>query len=762
MARNKRNGAAPRRHGSAMTLTPRQCDGGEYIIEMPMAALSTKEKIRSRSHLVGVSVLQKSSIYFSGLSRSRFDSTRSIQTYFAKFGKICKCVVDPRGMPPPYPPPPHAKAGGGNYEVANGESQQQQSPQSGLADLTAYITYSSEKGASCAMREMDASIVDGWRIRAVRATTRYCDDFLQGRHCNNLDCILLHELIKEHQVKEDSSEISGVSDENTSPESARGGHVLNSGEKENCWSSPRQLFTSPNASSCQGMTSHDCKGVLTEVGIFNGQVKQKTTEEERDSSDRNNRGGKNTVSLTTTEVEKKKPSQNIRPNIITPCSIEKIEKDLISASFPQADCSVLTVDLPDQQLFRNPLHRYNGRRTPGRSKAHGSVPIPDPLNGIDNPWDLRSPITINSVSTESPSNCCAVLQEETLPDAITCPDAYTTQRGRGASHLWQKSTMKNHANSSFFSETERPYEKFQSRATSAVLKPTTTSWSGSGFVSLSAPGFETTVGHDRHSYAPTCTSHSPSSMAFSSLLSGRFHEQMQGSFDRCIPSWQTVQQSGVGALNKLHCYTEKLSPFPYPYQSQHSFPHNAQYQYVPLDNRRTGRATPIYPMAFMPNHAAATRADFYSGFHPGHDRHSYAPTCTSHSPSSMAFSSLLSGRFHEQMQGSFDRCIPSWQTVQQSGVGALNKLHCYTEKLSPFPYPYQSQHSFPHNAQYQYVPLDNRRTGRATPIYPMAFMPNHAAATRADFYSGFHPNTHSCQQQTFNHFAMCHFENQWH
>ena len=64
---------------------------------------------------------------------------------------------------------------------------------------SAYITYSNETEAACAILCVDSLLIEGKIIRAFFGTTKYCSYFLNNQICQNSDkCMFLHQLQDEH------------------------------------------------------------------------------------------------------------------------------------------------------------------------------------------------------------------------------------------------------------------------------------------------------------------------------------------------------------------------------------------------------------------------------------------------------------------------------------------------------------------------------------------------------------------------------------
>ena len=127
-------------------------------------SLSSKGRAKCHMHLKGARVLRKNCIIISGLPKCQ------VQEYFVRFGKICQVVERPEGV-----------------EIATSANVDQGSTRGVL------VTFMSERSASLAIREDGKTIGPGNTIGAHFAKIPYCDKFLYGKHCLDLECMYIHE-----------------------------------------------------------------------------------------------------------------------------------------------------------------------------------------------------------------------------------------------------------------------------------------------------------------------------------------------------------------------------------------------------------------------------------------------------------------------------------------------------------------------------------------------------------------------------------------
>jgi hypothetical protein len=131
---------------------------------------SSRGVAATKLHLKGVQIPRKKSIIVSGLSRSTFRSISSVQEYFERYGKICQCVENPKGV--------------WLSEIEKG----------GI-----FITFMSEKSAFLAIRDTaskPANSALGPDVRCRSAHSTHCNEFIREKHCNNLNCVLTHDNVK--------------------------------------------------------------------------------------------------------------------------------------------------------------------------------------------------------------------------------------------------------------------------------------------------------------------------------------------------------------------------------------------------------------------------------------------------------------------------------------------------------------------------------------------------------------------------------------
>ena len=133
--------------------------------------------MKTRSHLFGISVIKRNAIIVTGISPNT--NKENLKNFFGKYGKICRCVLNPSSY----------------YEIRQRDAN----------ECVAYIAYISDKGATNAVRNADSTQLDKKCIKVSFTITKYCDKFLKGDYCEDRDCLYLHEVLPEH-IRVDTNE----------------------------------------------------------------------------------------------------------------------------------------------------------------------------------------------------------------------------------------------------------------------------------------------------------------------------------------------------------------------------------------------------------------------------------------------------------------------------------------------------------------------------------------------------------------------------
>mmetsp|Transcript_3153 Transcript_3153/g.9000 ORF Transcript_3153/g.9000 Transcript_3153/m.9000 type:complete len:448 (-) Transcript_3153:3154-4497(-) len=121
---------------------------------------------QDRVALQNVRVVQRDLVYVIGLpvAIAKEEILKS-PSYFGQYGRISKVVINR------------------NHNI------------NGHASAAAYITFAHREDARAAINSVDNFWLEGkYHIRASFGTTKYCNQFLNGRSCPNRDCLYLHEM----------------------------------------------------------------------------------------------------------------------------------------------------------------------------------------------------------------------------------------------------------------------------------------------------------------------------------------------------------------------------------------------------------------------------------------------------------------------------------------------------------------------------------------------------------------------------------------
>ena len=68
--------------------------------------------------------------------------------------------------------------------------------------MSGYITHLNDNCSANAIKEIDGVIIDESIITLSLAITRYCNEILKEKSCDDLNCFLLYEIIKYHFKKQ--------------------------------------------------------------------------------------------------------------------------------------------------------------------------------------------------------------------------------------------------------------------------------------------------------------------------------------------------------------------------------------------------------------------------------------------------------------------------------------------------------------------------------------------------------------------------------
>lgn len=141
----------------------------EQVLERERAKAMQVSQLKAKTNLKHARFVQRNLVYVIGLSLTlaREEVIRK-SDMFGRFGRILRVLIN---RAHPY-----------NADAPGGPS------------ISAYILFSRDIDASAAVRQMNATVLDGREVRCAIACTKYCDAFVRsGLHCGNADCLYIHE-----------------------------------------------------------------------------------------------------------------------------------------------------------------------------------------------------------------------------------------------------------------------------------------------------------------------------------------------------------------------------------------------------------------------------------------------------------------------------------------------------------------------------------------------------------------------------------------
>lgn len=385
--------------------------GRQHTPETKQQMISSRQ---SRAHLKNVKVLQRTAILVSGLPKKEFQSAKSIESEFRKYGVITNCLSNPKGITSEEEPE-HQK------NKMRSTSRDFQS----IPTCTVYIRFLNEKSATSAIIATNGQ---NWgnnpkfRLQSCFVNNRYCEEFLNGRFCQDLNCILLHELVKDEKRKNGTS---GSTSELRRSSSS-------SNQQQNCWRSPRRdkaINSSPKQGSLlflEGKRYQHTKKAFVDA-VVHGKNQSNQQCGERGDEDRETpklqllQRKRNDVPTTTRIVTPLTRREfNQEGAIATTTKIQTTNHnqpppfksdckgvDILSATH----CSNIQIlhrrerspiDLPPaRQLFKNTTAMNNVIGPPVTKNNEQS----NVVGGIDNPWAIHSPIMIESDNFDTIMTC---------------------------------------------------------------------------------------------------------------------------------------------------------------------------------------------------------------------------------------------------------------------------------------------------------------------------------------------------------------------
>ncbi len=135
---------------------------------------STSEYNNYQLQLSNIRVISKKIVYLIGIPIDIADEETLIKKeYLGQYGSIHKLIVNKNGY------------------MKN---------ESNFPTYSSYITYSNEIEASLALLSLNNSTILNYKLNACYGTNKYCNNFLKGVECNNIDCYYLHEFANKNDI----------------------------------------------------------------------------------------------------------------------------------------------------------------------------------------------------------------------------------------------------------------------------------------------------------------------------------------------------------------------------------------------------------------------------------------------------------------------------------------------------------------------------------------------------------------------------------
>ncbi len=357
----------------------------------------------SRAHLSSVRVLQRKAILVSGLPKQEFQTSKAIEKEFRKYGVITNCIPNPKSICV------YSVSKGSRASVTRTNATRASARGKEMAG-TVYIRFLNEKSAANAILATNgqpwgsnSNSGNGIRLHSCFVNNRYCDEFLQGRYCQDLNCILLHETVK----KDDKRKMSGTT-------------VVKSPKHQNCWKTPRNfLVANPQDNTSTHVVSQGRSSIIRGSNSNHNKVESLPFS----FTDNTKRGEKiekiETLKSNPTNTNDALLSSNHNPyrhqSVVTPdgnysegystvtprvsSRSESRQVDILSAAHGNDRRSrednyySYPVDLPKRQLFKSIVSKTkNCVIAPPKSKSDEEKN--NNINGIDNPWAIQSPVMI--------------------------------------------------------------------------------------------------------------------------------------------------------------------------------------------------------------------------------------------------------------------------------------------------------------------------------------------------------------------------------
>jgi len=396
MNKKKRGGNASSSHDGNRPRDLEQ-DGRKYHSPLPVAIATLKKSpassssssskkgdlAKSRKHLLGKHVLRKNCIVVSGLSK------RQAQDYFARFGKICQVLERPKGV--------SVSSKDKSTCTSSAEKLDESSPD-------VLVKFMTERSASIAVRDTSSQA-----HFAYIPSVPYCDKFLNGENCRDLQCIHLHEDVSALSPKSQSSAARTFKASfRTTPTILRKEKSASSTSTE-CWSNVKtKSFLEATMGAQKGKSNETrCSGECLiasspkespperkEDNLFQEDFSCSHVTDNSDDDDDETRSGAFQLIVTPDSTLTKSTYSSIMTGGTTITTANTSHNSEHSIGTQKEERFVEVVGLPAKQLFVKDSRVISPPGPPGNSRQTHS----ESVKMCTSPWQFGSPFSFGNTS----------------------------------------------------------------------------------------------------------------------------------------------------------------------------------------------------------------------------------------------------------------------------------------------------------------------------------------------------------------------------
>ena len=379
----------------------------------PSSSSSSKkgDLAKYRKHLFGKHVLRNNCILVSGLSKQQ------AQDYFARFGKICQVLERPKGV------------------SSKGKSTSSAAKVDSTSDIL--VKFMTERSASIAVRDTSSQA-----HFAYIPSVPYCEKFLNGDNCRDLQCIHLHEDVSALSPKSQSSAARTFKAAfRTTPTILRKEKSASSSSTE-CWSNVKtKSFLEATMGGQKGKSNERiCSGECVESppetkedNLFQDDFSCSHVTDNSDDDDDETRSGAFQLIVTPDSTLTKSTYSSRMTGGTTITTVNTSHNSEHSIGTQKEDRFVEVVGLPAKQLFVKDSRVISPPGPPGNSRQTHS----EAIKMCTSPWQFGAPFSYGNKFTRNDvtprSNGCNVKSDSNLARPSTASST-------GMNHLRHQST----------------------------------------------------------------------------------------------------------------------------------------------------------------------------------------------------------------------------------------------------------------------------------------------------------------------------------